>query len=151
MNAGCSRQGWSQLIRSLGSFVSFTIEIVTMARLLFLAFLFCLTNLPDVRAAEQAPNSGTRAPAPVLKVLFLGDRGHHQPADRAAQLSPVLAGRGIQLVYTENLGDLNRETLAQYDALLIYANIEAISPEQEQALLQYVEGGGGFVPVHCAS
>ena len=35
--------------------------------------------------------------------------------------------------------------------LLIYANITEISPEQEKALLEYVRGGGGFVPLHCAS
>ena len=34
---------------------------------------------------------------------------------------------------------------------MIYANIDAISPEQEKALLDYVEEGGGFVPLHCAS
>ena len=35
-----------------------------------------------------------------LRVLFLGDQGHHRPADRFAQLQPVLADRGIELVYT---------------------------------------------------
>src|SRR4029079_951978 len=38
-----------------------------------------------------------------------------------------------------------------YDALIIYANITQISPEQEQALLDYVAGGKGFIPLHCAS
>ena len=74
-----------------------------------------------------------------IKVLFLGDQGHHRPADRAAQITPVLAGRGIDVTYTEKLGDLNPETLARYDALLIYANITEISPDQEKALLDYVE------------
>ena len=84
-----------------------------------------------------------------LRVLFLGDRGHHRPADRAKQLVPVLAERGIAITYTENPDDLLR--LAGYHALLVYANIDAITPAQEQALLAYVEGGGGYVPVHCAS
>ncbi|MFI5459206.1 MAG: PVC-type heme-binding CxxCH protein [Isosphaerales bacterium] len=122
-----------------------------MARLLYLAIVFGLTNNTNLRGAGEPPGPGHEPPAPVLNVLFLGDQGHHQPADRAAQLTPVLAGRGIQLTYTEKLGDLNRETLARYDALLIYANIEAIAPAQEKALLDYVEEGGGFVPVHCAS
>jgi putative membrane-bound dehydrogenase-like protein len=90
-------------------------------------------------------------PKAPLKVLFLGDQGHHRPADRAAQLTPVLAGRGIKLDYTEKLDDLNPATLARYDALLIYANSTFITREQEKALLEYVEGGGGFVPLHCAS
>ena len=102
---------------------------------------------PDRRLRRGRPATT----APPLKVLFLGDRGHHEPADRAAQITPVLAGRGIEVTYTERLDDLNPETLAKYDALLIYANINEITPAQEKALLDYVEGGGAFVPVHCAS
>ena len=103
-------------------------------------------------AGPKTPkNANSKAPPPRLRVLFLGDRGHHRPADRAAQIKPVLAGRGIDLTYTENVKDLNRETLSKYDALLIYANTESIAPDQEKALLDYVEEGGGFVPLHCAS
>ncbi|WP_315852112.1 PVC-type heme-binding CxxCH protein [Tautonia rosea] len=87
-----------------------------------------------------------------LEVLFLGDQGHHRPSERAAQLIPVMAGRGIDMTYTEDISTaLDPETLKAYDALIIYANIEAISPEQERALLDYVAAGGGFVPIHCAS
>jgi putative membrane-bound dehydrogenase-like protein len=86
-----------------------------------------------------------------IKVLFLGDRGHHQPAARFAQLEPVLAGRGIELVYTENLADLDPAVLAGYDALAVFANIESITPEQEAAIAAFVRGGKGLVPLHCAS
>lgn len=86
-----------------------------------------------------------------LKVLFLGDNGHHQPSARFKQLQPVFAKRGIELTYTEKLEDLNEKNLANFDALMIYANHTKISPEQEKALLEYVEGGKGLVPVHCAS
>ncbi len=89
-------------------------------------------------------------PAP-LRLLFLGDRGHHQPAARFKQFQPVMAGRKIELVYTENVGDLNAETLGKYDGLLLFANIDEIKPEQAKALLDYVAGGKGFVPLHCAS
>ena len=94
---------------------------------------------------------GPGDPEKPLSVLFLGDRGHHRPADRAAQLAPVMFDRGIIVTYTENLSDFNPTTLAKYDALLVYANIDAIDPAQEKALLDYVAGGGGFVPMHCAS
>ena len=63
----------------------------------------------------------------------------------------MLAGRGIEVTYTEKISDLNPETLGKYDALLIYANTTRISKDQEKALLDYVAGGGGFVPLHCAS
>src|SRR5438874_3888052 len=86
-----------------------------------------------------------------IKILFLGDNGHHQPRDRFAQLQPVLAKRGIELTYTDQLADLNPKTPAPYDGLIVYANITKISPEQEKALLDFVEGGKGFIPIHCAS
>jgi putative membrane-bound dehydrogenase-like protein len=86
-----------------------------------------------------------------IKILFLGDEGHHRPAERFRQLQPVLARRGIDLVYTDRVEALNPKTLGRYDGLLVYANIEKISPEQEKALLDFVEGGKGFIPLHCAS
>src|SRR6187399_1745774 len=66
-----------------------------------------------------------------LKVLFLGDQGPHRPADRFRDLQPVLAVRGIDVTYTERLADLSATNLAKYDALLVYANIERIEPDQE--------------------
>ena len=91
------------------------------------------------------------APSKPLNVLFLGDKGHHRPADRAAQLIPVMANRGVNITYTEAMSDLNPTTLAKYDVLFIYANTEKIEPDQEKALVDYVENGGGFAPIHCAS
>jgi putative membrane-bound dehydrogenase-like protein len=86
-----------------------------------------------------------------LRVLFLGDNGPHQPRARFAQLQPVLARRGLELTYTDQMADLNPQTLGQYDALLLYANIDVIEPPQATALIRYVEQGGGFVPLHCAT
>lgn len=91
------------------------------------------------------------ADPPKLNVLFLGDDAGHKPAERFKILQPVLAQRGIALTYTDKLDDLNAKTLAAYDALVIYANHTKITPEQEKALLAYVESGKGFVPLHCAS
>lgn len=86
-----------------------------------------------------------------LKLLFLGDNGHHRPAERFPQLAPRLAKRGIELVYTDRMADLNPETLAKYDGLIVYANQDTIEPDQERALLEFVNSGGGFIPLHCAS
>jgi len=89
-----------------------------------LAFLIvALATTSAALAAEPAK----------LKVLFLGDKGHHKPADRFKQLEPLFAKRGIELVYTEKLEDLNEKTLAGYDALMVYANTVKIS-----------DGAGGF-------
>src|SRR5262245_40604778 len=95
------------------------------------------------------------APAPaadaLLSLLFLGDNQAHRPADRFRQLAPVLKKRGIDLTYTDKLSDLNAKTLAKYDGLVIYANHTKITADQEKALLDYVAGGKGLVPLHCAS
>src|SRR5947199_1292590 len=91
-----------------------------------------------------------QAPKP-LKVLFLGDTGHHRPNDRYRQLEPVFAKRAIELTYTDKAEALSDKTLAGYDALIVYANTTKITPEQEKALVDFVEGGKGFVPLHCAS
>src|SRR5262245_791959 len=107
--------------------------------LLFAAFSF----LPATAPAQTPPET--------LRVLFLGDNGHHNPRERFAQLAPVLKPRGIELTYTDQMKDLNPTTLAQYDALVLYANIDEIGAEQAKALLDYVNGGRGFVPLHCAS
>ncbi len=88
---------------------------------------------------------------PPIRVLFLGDKGHHVPAERFAQLEPVLGPRGVEFTYTERLEDLTPENLAKYDALAVYANIGSMSAAQEAAVLEYVRDGKGLVPLHCAS
>jgi putative membrane-bound dehydrogenase-like protein len=94
---------------------------------------------------------GNVAAADDLKVLFLGDNGPHRPRERFEQLEPVLSKRGITLTYTDQVSDLNPAKLAGFKALILYANIDRIESAPEQALLDYVAGGGGFVPLHCAS
>ena len=103
---------------------------------LFLSLLFCL---PAQDSAQK------------VKVLFLGDKGHHQPAMRFRQLAAAWANQPIVLEYTEDLKVLNGKTLEKYDALMIYANHPKIEPDQEKALLEYVRSGKGFLPLHCAS
>src|SRR5829696_5844218 len=109
-----------------------------------------MLRLPAVFALVLAGPVVAQAPKP-LNVLFLGDNGHHRPADRYRQLEPVFAARGIELTYTDKADALADKTLAGYDALIVYANTTRISPEQEKALIDFVEGGKGFVPLHCAS
>src|SRR5439155_16247046 len=59
--------------------------------------------------------------------------------------------RNIDVVYTDKVEALNSKLLSSYDGLIVYANIDAIAPAQEQALLDFVAGGKGFIPLHCAS
>lgn len=100
--------------------------------------------------AIAAPNLLTAAEPP-LRLLFLGDQNHHQPAMRFKDLQPPMAKHNIALTYTEDVDSLNLATLNQYDGLILYANIDTIEPAQEKALLQYVASGKGFIPLHCAT
>jgi len=118
------------------------------------ASLFCLIAMTLGVLAARTRSQGAESPdskPPALKLLFLGDQGHHQPKKRFDQIRPVLARRAIDVKYTEDVSALNDKTLSGYDGLVIYANITRISPEQEQALLDYVASGKGFIPIHCAS
>ena len=91
------------------------------------------------------------ATAADLRLLFMGDNGHHQPGRRFEELAPALAERGIELQYTDQMKDLNPETLAKFDGLVLYANIDQIEDSQARALLKYVADGNGFIPLHCAT
>lgn len=91
------------------------------------------------------------AAEPVLKFLFLGDNGAHQPSTRLRTLAPVMMDRGIQLFYTEELSALTVENLRRYNGILIYADIEEIPRTTEKALLDYVRGGGGLLALHSAA
>src|SRR3954470_6239615 len=125
------------------------INVLLIATALLATAIVLVASETDKRSSPRPPAAVSAKPA--IRVLFLGDKGHHKPAERAKQLLPYLASRGIEATYSENADDLNPQTLGNFDCLLIYANIEQIKPEQEKALLEYVNGGHGFVPVHCAS
>ena len=116
-------------------------RVVPGLRSLLRVLFACLAVCAIAREAESAE----------LKLLFLGDNGHHRPADRFRQLRPVLQKRGIELTYTDDMNSLQPETLNQYDGLIVYANIDEISPAQAAALLKYVAAGKGFIPLHCAT
>jgi len=56
----------------------------------------------------------------------------------------------VSLVLTPDEA-LRPEILKDYDAIAMYANHTTITPDQEKALLDFVEGGKGLVAIHCAS
>ena len=87
-----------------------------------------------------------------IQLLFLGhDSRHHDSGRYAPMLKEAVAADGVTLTYTTDPNDLNPVKLANYDALMIYANHTKITPEQEKALVDFVASGKGFLPVHSAS
>ncbi|NRB43821.1 MAG: hypothetical protein HRU47_03340, partial [Verrucomicrobiales bacterium] len=86
-----------------------------------------------------------------IRVLFLGhDSEHHNSNKYYPMLAKGLGRDAIYFDYVtsveEALGDAT--FLGKFDALLLYANHGTITPNQWKNLKDYVEGGGGFVPVH---
>lgn len=111
-------------------------RILTTAFIAYLFFpVFCI-------AQTNATDS--------LSILFLGTSGRHQSSMFAEEFIPVMAARGIDLTYTDNLEDLNAATLAKYDGLIIYADSVKVDPALVNAILDYVASGKGFIAIHCA-
>ena len=115
-----------------------------------------LITLLLLTAAFAAPGFSSQAKADdgPIRVLFLGHESeHHNSNLYYPMLSRALGRDAIYFDYVtsveEALGDA--DYLGKFDALLLYANHGRIEPQQWKNLKEYVEGGGGFVPVHCAS
>ena len=103
-----------------------------------------------VGVAGQTPSGPPKGRT--IQVLFLGHNSkHHDSARFEPMLADALAADRIAFTYTADPLDLTPAKLARYDALMIYANHTTIAPEQEKALLDFVEGGKGFLPIHAAS
>jgi uncharacterized protein len=113
-----------------------------VAAFFVVASLACL----PIACADEKP--GTLEP---LRVLFLGDNGPHRPHDRFRLIRPILARRQIEVVYTDRIEDLHVDILRNFDGLMLYANIDEIDPTRAKIVLDYVESGRGFIPIHCAS
>ncbi|MBH54109.1 MAG: glycosyl hydrolase [Opitutaceae bacterium] len=111
-------------------------------RLLIFVSLFSLHTL---LTAETGP----------IRVLFLGheQKNHHRSDLYYPMLEQALGPDAIYFDYVTDpetaLG--NAEYLNRFDALLIYANHKEITPQQWKNLKSYVDEGGGFLPIHCAS
>ncbi|PZX54983.1 PVC-type heme-binding CxxCH protein [Algoriphagus chordae] len=87
-----------------------------------------------------------------VEILVLGHESEHHNSEKLMMyLETPLFQKGINLSYTTDINDLNSTTLNNYDGLMIYANHEQISPEQESALKSYIEGGKALIPIHSAS
>ncbi len=123
----------------------------TLAAVSCLLLSLLLTYCTSSKTGSGQNLSKTTGKARRIEILFLGDNNHHKPAERVPALMAALGSKGINITYTDNLADLNSETLAKYDGLLIYANWDTLPAQQEKALLDYVASGKGFIPVHCAS
>uniref|UniRef100_UPI000B83C026 PVC-type heme-binding CxxCH protein n=1 Tax=Algoriphagus locisalis TaxID=305507 RepID=UPI000B83C026 len=112
-----------------------------------LATFFLSLNFSPIALASTPKPEPRRA-----EVLFLGHVSeHHNSRLYAPWLATALFASGINITYTEKLEDLNKENLSKYDGLVIYANHDVLSKEQEAAMKSFVEGGKGLIPLHSAA
>lgn len=87
-----------------------------------------------------------------VEILVLGHESEHHNSEKLMMyLQTPLFQKGINLTYTTDVNDLNSVTLHNYDGLMIYANHDSISSEQESALKSYVQSGKALIPIHSAS
>ena len=114
----------------------------------FRSFLICLLligcNSSEKRIKDNEPRR--------IEILFLGHaQEHHNSREYMPILASALTQDGINITYTENIKDLNKNNLEMYDGVILYANHEDRHPKQEKALMKYVANGHAFIPIHCAS
>jgi putative membrane-bound dehydrogenase-like protein len=99
-----------------------------------------------------ATSSNSKPEPRRAEVLFLGHASeHHNSRLYAPWLATALFPSGINITYTETLEDLNTKNLSKYDGLVIYANHDVLSKDQEAALKAFVESGKGLIPLHSAA
>lgn len=98
-------------------------------------------------SAEKSADAPRR-----LEILFLGHKSKHHDSEKLADLfTKEYFKDGINITYTTDPDDLNTANLKGYDGLILYANHDSITKSQETALLDFVRGGKGFIPIHSAS
>ncbi|TFV97944.1 dehydrogenase [Algoriphagus kandeliae] len=87
-----------------------------------------------------------------VEILVLGHESEHHNSEKLMlHLGIPLFQKGINLTYTTDPKDLNEDVLYNYDGLMIYANHDEITSDQEKALKDFIQSGKAFIPVHSAS
>ncbi len=105
-------------------------------------------------AVWLSPTSSARPEEGPVRVLFLGhDAVHHNSNAYYPMLAEALGREAIYFDYvtTPEAAFADSEYLELFDAVLLYANHKEISPDHWANLKNFIECGGGFIPVHCAS
>lgn len=104
------------------------------------------------------PAAGLSGPRPRALAL-IADR-FHEPEHLESGLKPVFEGAGVHAWFAFDVRALNRENLKAVDLLVMLRDgalwpegpekpmVVWMTPEQEQAVADFVEAGGGFLALH---
>ncbi len=124
-------------------------------------------DLEQVYAELRAPNAPfdgippDRDAVPPNALVLVGD-GPHEPGCIEDGLRPVFAATGVIPHFTVDVEALNAENLSRVLLLVIFrdglqrpqtgpnAEYTWMTPEQEAAVVTFVENGGGFLNLHNA-
>lgn len=88
----------------------------------------------------------------ILLITGQADLPHHRWQDTTAAIREVFAAdKRFELRVVEDARAVTAESLAGYRTVILNYNGPRFSPTAEQALEQYIRGGGGFIAFHQAS
>ena len=113
-------------------------------------FFFAFGPALHLHAKDDAED-GAAGP---VRVLFLGHEGEQHNSNKFfPMVAKALGTDAIYFDYVTTVGAALDDAahLATFDALLLYANHGTIEPKQWANLKAFINNGGGFIPVHCAS
>ena len=92
-----------------------------------------------------------RPPSVLLFTKTTGFRLESIP-DAVAAIQRLGAAHGFAVEATENAAVFRDDQLRNHDAVLfVLTTGEVLGPTQQEALLRFIRGGGGFVGVHSAA
>jgi uncharacterized protein len=99
--------------------------------------------------SAQGPSAITPSAGPRrAEILLLGQPGTERDSRFAPLLKTALAQYGFNFSYTTDVTDLNAANLAQYDALMIDAGFDTITPAERQTVQAFVTAGKGLLMEH---
>jgi type 1 glutamine amidotransferase len=121
-----------------------------------LEHVFRELTVPAAPYSGRPPSVDDKTPH---ALVLIGD-GPHEPGHIEVGLRPVFAATGVTPHFTVDTRALSAENLARVRLLVILRDGLArpradgsgdhmwMTPEQERAVVEFVEGGGGFLNLH---
>ena len=97
--------------------------------------------------AQNSPYSSIKRP----KALVRSGCGSQAAEFPRRALARALTAVNIPTVYIEDLALLTPENLSRFDIFINSGSVDAMTPEQEKAISDFVQNGGGFLALHNAS
>lgn len=104
---------------------------------IFTLFFGCMTNAQDTRVLIFTKTKGFR----------------HQSIEKGREvIASLLQSSNIQVDSTENATTFTPGNLERYDALIFLNTTgDLFDEEQQQALVNYIRNGGGYVGIHAST